>query len=89
MLKLDKFKCLDCDEVFSQWHGSNYHGDLVAICKHCESDNLIKELTAPNFNTSQLLKSKDIPNGFKTLTNEIAKKAGSLNKIETTGIGEI
>lgn len=87
MLKLDSFKCSVCKLEFEALHGSDFNGDVKPVCE-CGSSDCEKVLSPIKMSSSDGMFHNKVPSGFKTILNEHARRAGSLNKIDTH-LGEV
>ena len=93
MLMLNSYLCGDCGIESECYTGTTYnHGkshEVLAVCKKCDSSNMKKVFKPLKIASSNGMFSSKVPDGFKTILNHHAKRAGSLNKIHNVGIGEM
>jgi hypothetical protein len=79
MAMLRDYKCNSCGAEFESFE---------SVCK-CGSSDLKRIITKSNVALSDGRLSSKVPNGFKTLLNEMHKTHGKHSNINTMGVGEI
>ena len=85
-MKVFDYRCNECDTVFEKFIKSE---EDKIYCPTCNSVKLQKLVGATKFVMRQSDLMSKVPGGFKSILNHHAKRAGSLNKIETGGLGEV
>lgn len=84
-MKVFDFHCNNCSSQFEKFVNNN---DVIQ-CDDCGSTDVTKLIGGAKFISRQSNLMSKVPGGFKSILNHQAKQAGSLNKIDTGGLGEI